>query len=101
MLVPRPPHRAFSTAVVNTELGGTGQMLTSCNTCFEEVSSQINSSFHCTGKTVDRVVWMRGLLTSSLRIEWTMVAVRLWYRQLAQVHFNDGTLKCSDTMTRS
>lgn len=56
--------------------------------------------FTVQGKTVDHV-WMRGLLMSSWWIEWPMVAVRLWYRYPAQVHFIDGTLKHSNTMTRS
>ncbi len=40
--------------------------------------------FHCTGQMVDSVygvVWVSGLLMSTLLIEWPMVAVGLWYGQ--------------------
>ncbi len=40
--------------------------------------------FHCTGQMVDSVygvVWVSGLLISTLLIEWPMVAVGLWYGQ--------------------
>ncbi len=66
----------------------------------EVVSSWINPGFHCTGQMADSVygvVWVSGLLMSTLWIEWPMVAVGLWYGQeyvgqRAQVHFIDGIL---------
>ncbi len=45
---------------------------------------RMNLGFHCTGQmanSVYSVVWVSGLLMSTLWIEWPMVAVRLWYRQ--------------------
>ncbi len=54
---------------------------------------------HCTGQMADSVygvVWVRGLLMSTLWIEWPMVAVMGWtcvcYGQGTQVHFIDGIL---------
>ncbi len=50
----------------------------------EVFSSWMNPGFHCTGQmtnSVYGVVWVSGLLMSTLRIEWTMVAVGLWYGQ--------------------
>ncbi len=57
--------------------------------------------FHCTGQMADSVygvVWVSGLLMSTLWIEWPMVAggVMVWagvcYGQRTQVHFIDGIL---------
>ncbi len=48
------------------------------------ISSRMNPGFHCTGQMADSVygvVWVNGLLMSTLWIEWSMVAVGLWYRQ--------------------
>ncbi len=64
-----------------------GQMLTFDGVChFGEVfSSQMNPGFHCTGQMIDSVygvVWVSGLLMSTLWIEWPMVAVGLWYGQV-------------------
>ncbi len=44
--------------------------------------SRMNPGFHCTGQRADSVygiVWVSGLLMSTLWIEWPMVAVGLWY----------------------
>ncbi len=49
----------------------------------EVFSSRMNHSFHCTGQMADSVygvVWVRGLLMSTLWIEWRMVG--LWYGQV-------------------
>ncbi len=48
----------------------------------EVLSSRMNPGFHCTGQMADSVygiVWVSGLLMSTLWIEWPMVAVELWY----------------------
>ncbi len=66
----------------------------------EVFSSWMNPGFHCTGQMADSVygvVWVSGLLMSTLWIEWPMVAVGLWYGQACygqrtQVHFIDGIL---------
>ncbi len=87
--------------VVITDLSG--QMLTFDGAWhFGEVfSSRMNPGFHCTGQMADSVfgiVWVSGLLMSTLLIEWPMVAVGLWYGQAyvmnndTQVHFIDGIL---------
>ncbi len=50
----------------------------------EVFSSWMNPGFHCTGQMADSVygvVWVSGLLKSTLWIEWPMVAVGLWYGQ--------------------
>ncbi len=52
--------------------------------CGDVFSSRMNSGFHCTGQMADSVygvVWVSGLLMSTLWIEWPMVAVGLWYGQ--------------------
>ncbi len=44
----------------------------------------MNPGFHCTGQMADSVygvVWVSGLMMSTLWIEWPMVAVGLWYGQ--------------------
>ncbi len=52
---------------------------------FGEVFSFTDESrFHCTGQMADSVygvVWVNGLLMSTLWIEWPMVAVGVWYGQ--------------------
>ncbi len=51
----------------------------------EVFSSRMNPGFHCTWQMADRVygvVWVSGLLMSTLWIEWPMVAVGLWYEQV-------------------
>ncbi len=67
----------------------------------EVLSSWMNPGFHCTGQMTDSVygvVWVSGLLMSTLWIEWPMVLVGLWYGQAyvmekkTQVHFIDGIL---------
>ncbi len=70
--------------VVVTDL--IGKMLTFDGVLhFGEVFSlRMNPGFHCTGQMADSVhgvVWVSGLLMSTLWIEWPMVAVVLWYRQ--------------------
>ncbi len=43
----------------------------------EELSSRMNPGFHCTGQMADSVygvIWVSGLLMSTLWIEWPMVA---------------------------
>ncbi len=58
------------------------------------ISSRMNPGFHCTGQMADSVygvVWVSGLLMSTLWIEWLMVAVGLWYGQ-AYVMDIDGIL---------
>ncbi len=50
----------------------------------EVFSSRMNPGFHCTGQMADSVygiVWVSGLLMSTLWIEWPIVAVGLWYGQ--------------------
>ncbi len=52
--------------------------------------SRMNPSFHCTGQMADSVhgvVWVSGLLISTLWIKWPMVVVGLWY---GQVHVMDN-----------
>ncbi len=74
------------------------------------ISSWMNPSFHCTGQMADSVcgvVWVSGLLMSTLWIEWPMVAVGLWY---GQAYVMDNEHRCillmafwmhRDTVTRS
>ncbi len=76
----------------------------------EVFSSRMNPGFHCTGQMADSVygvVWVSGLLMSTLWIEWPMVAVGLWY---GQVYVIDNEHRCillmafwmhKDTVTRS
>ncbi len=50
----------------------------------EVFSLRMNPGFYCKGQMVDSVigvVWVSGLLMSTLWIEWPMVAVGLWYGQ--------------------
>ncbi len=84
--------------VVVTDLSG--QMLTFHGIWnFGEVfSSRMNPGFHCTGQMADSmfgIVWVSGLLMSTLWIKWPMV-VMVWagvcYGQRTQVHFIDGIL---------
>ncbi len=96
--------------VVVTDLSG--QMLTFDGVWhFGEVfSSRMNPGFHCTGQMADSVygvVWVSGLLMSTLWIEWPMVAVGLWY---GQAYVMDNEHRCillmafwmhRDTVTRS
>ncbi len=70
--------------VVVTDLSG--QMLTFDGVWYygEVFSSWMNPGFHCKGQMADSmygVVWVSGLLMSTLWIEWPMVAVGLWYGQ--------------------
>ncbi len=67
----------------------------------EVFSSRMNPCFRCTGQMADSlygIMWVSGLLLSTLWIEWPMVAVGLWYGQglcygqRSQVHFIDGIL---------
>ncbi len=89
--------------IVVTDLSG--QMLTFDGVWhFGEVfSSRINPGFHSTRQIADwvyGVVWVSGLLMSTLWIEWPMVAVGLWYGQVYVMdnehrlvfHFIDGIL---------
>ncbi len=51
----------------------------------EVFSSRMNPGFLCTGQMIDSVfgvVWVSGLLLSTLWIEWPMMAVGLWYGQV-------------------
>ncbi len=76
----------------------------------EVFSSRMNPGFHCTGQMADSVygvVWVSGLLMSTLWIEWPMVAVGLWY---GQAYVIDNEHRCillmvfwmhRDTVTRS
>ncbi len=89
-----------------------GQMLTfDVIWHFGEVfSSRMNHGFHCTGQMADSVygvVWVSGLLMSTLWIEWPMVVVGLWY---GQAYVMDNEHRCillmafwmhRDTVTRS
>ncbi len=80
---------------------------------FREVfSSRMNPGFHCTGQMADSVygvVWVSGLLLSTLWIEWPMVGgggVMVWagvcYVQRTPVHFIDDILNVhTGTVTRS
>ncbi len=60
----------------------------------------MNPGFHCTGQMADSmygIVWVSGLLMSTLWIEWPMVAVELWngpayVMDNEQVNFIDGIL---------
>ncbi len=78
----------------------------------------MNTGFHCTGQMVDSlygIVWVSGLLMSTLSIEWPMVVVGLWFGQAVglwygQAHVMDNEHRCillmafwmhRDTMTRS
>ncbi len=106
------PHRisTWLQFVVVTDLSG--QMLTFDGVWhFGEVfSSRMNPGFHCTGQMADSVygvVWVSGLLMSTLWIEWPMVAVGLWY---GQAYVMDNEHRCillmafwmhRDTVTRS
>ncbi len=57
-------------------------------------SSRMNPGFHCTGQMADSmygIVWVSGLLMSTLWIEWPMVAVWLWY---GQAYVMDNEHKC-------
>ncbi len=87
--------------VVVTDLNG--QMLTFDGVWhFREVfSSQMNPGLHCTGQMADSVygiMWVNGLLMSTLWIEWPMVLLRVmvWagvcYGQRTQEYFIDGIL---------
>ncbi len=76
----------------------------------EVFSSRMNPGFLCTGQMTDSVfgvVWVSGLLMSTLWIEWPMMAVGLWY---GQVYVMDHKHRCillmafwmyRHTMTRS
>ncbi len=60
----------------------------------EVFSSRMNPGFHCTWQMADRVygvVWVSGLLMSTLWIEWPMVAVGLWFEQ---VYVMDNEHRC-------
>ncbi len=94
--------------VVVTDLSG--QMPTGVWHFGEVFSSRMNPGFHCTGQMADSVygvVWVSGLLMSTLWIEWPMVAVGLWY---GQAYVMDNEHRCilliafwmhRDTVTRS
>ncbi len=79
----RRPHRGLDLQfVVVTDLSG--QMLTFYGVWHlgEVFSSRMNPGFHCTGQMADSVygvMWVSGLLMSTLWIEWPMVVVGLWY----------------------
>ncbi len=65
----------------------------------EVFSSWMNPGFHCTGQKADSVygvVWVSGLLMSTLWIEWPMVAVGLWY---GQAYVMDNEHRCILLMT--
>ncbi len=96
--------------VVVTDLSG--QMLTFDGVWhFGEVfSSRMNPGFHSTGQMADSVygvVWVNGLLMSTLWIEWPMVAVGLWYGQMYVMDYGHRSLiwmaywMHRDTVTRS
>ncbi len=76
----------------------------------EGFSSRMNPGFHCTGQMADSmygVVWVSGLLMSTLWIEWPMVAVGLWYGQAYVMDNEHGCILLvafwihRDTVTRS
>ncbi len=62
----------------------------------------MNPGFHCTGQMVDSlygIVWVSGLLMSTLSIEWPMVVVGLWFGQAVglwygQAHVMDNEHRC-------
>ena len=87
--------------VVVTDLSG--QMLTFDGVWYvgEVLSSRMNPGFHCLGQMADSVcgvVWVSGLLMSTLWIEWPMVAVGLWYG-LAYVMDNEHRhFKCTEIL---
>ncbi len=96
--------------VVVTNLSG--QMLTFDGVWhFGEVfSSWMNPGFHCTGQMADSVygvVWVSGLLMSTLWVEWPMVAVGLWYGRACVMNNEHGCILLMafwthrDTVTRS
>ncbi len=106
----RRPHWGLDLTAVRRNLNG--QMLTFDGVLhFGEVfSSQMNLGFHCTGQMADSVygvMWVSSLLMSTLWIEWSMVAVGLWY---GQAYVMDSEHWCillmafwmhRDTVTRS
>ncbi len=54
----------------------------------------MNPGFHCTGQMADSVygiMWVSGLLMSTLWIEWSMVALGLWY---GQTYVKDNEHRC-------
>ncbi len=60
----------------------------------EVFSSRMNPGFHCTVQMADGVygvMWVSGLLMSTLWIEWPMVAVGLWY---GQAYVMDNEHRC-------
>ncbi len=60
----------------------------------EVFSSRINPGFHCTEQMADSaygIVYVSGLLISTLWIEWPMVAVGLWY---GQAYVMDNEHRC-------
>ncbi len=60
----------------------------------EVFSSRMNPGFYCTGQMADSVygvVWVSGLLKSTLWIEWPMVAVGLWD---GQAYVMDNEHRC-------
>ncbi len=80
----RHPHRGLDLTAVHCRL--CGQMLTFNGVWHfgEMFSSRMNPGFHCTGQMADSmygIVWVSGLLMSTLWIEWPMVALGLFYGQ--------------------
>ncbi len=58
----------------------------------------MNTGFHCKGQMADNVygvVWVSGLLMSTLWIEWPMVAVGLWS---GQAYVMDNEHRCISLM---
>ncbi len=78
----------------------------------EVFSSRMNPGFHCTGQMADSVysvMWVSGLLMSTLWFERSMVALGVMigagvcYGQRTQVHFIEGILnaqRCRDEILR-
>ncbi len=68
----------------------------------EVFSSQMNPGFPCTGQMADSVygvVWVSGLLMSTLLIERPMVVLGLWYGQayvMDNKHFIDWHFECTE-----
>ncbi len=64
----------------------------------------MNPGFHCTGQMADSVygvVWVSGLLMSTLWIEWPMVAVGLWYGTAIEEEWNNIPLATINNLINS
>ncbi len=99
----RRPHQGLDLTAVcrRNRLEWANAHIRWCLAPWRGVLSLDESGFHCTGQMADSVygvMWVSGLLMSTLWIEWPMVAggVMIWagvcYGQRTQVHFIDDIL---------